>query len=419
MRNPVLAIFLYAIIRISYPLFSTVQRRLDGVNTVVQENLAGIRVVKAFVRSRYETQRFATANEAYTSIAIRAARVMAFNIPMMNFVMNVSVVAVLWFGGHEVWGGRLNVGDLVAFINYVTQILSSLMMVSMMLVTISQAKVSADRINDVLETEPDIISPAQPRVGSMHHGRVEFRDVSFAYGQRTTTESVLQRISFMAEPGETVAIIGSTGAGKSSLVNLIPRLYDVTDGSVSIDGVDVRNMDLTHLRTEVGMVLQESILFSGTIRDNICFGRANASQEEVEHVARVAQAHDFIMGLPDGYDTRVGQRGVNLSGGQKQRLAIARALLIRPPILVFDDSTSALDFATEARLRTALRQLMQHTTTFLIAQRISSVVDADKILVLDEGRIVNLGTHQALMQSSAVYKDPYESQLGQAVVHHG
>lgn len=423
---PILVIFLIFLIRISYPLFSSVQSRLDGVNSVVQENLAGIRAVKAFVRSGFEIARFKTANDTYTAAAMKAARMMVLNTPVMNLIMNVSIVAVLWYGGQAVWHSAMPLGNLIAFINYVTQILSSLMMVSMILVNVSQARVSADRINQVLNTEPDIVSQDHTASPSVVHGRVAFENVSFSYGNHTEHEWVLRDVSFIAEAGQKVAIIGSTGSGKSSFVNLIPRLYDSTRGVVRVDEIDVRNMDLGRLRSQIGMVLQESILFSGTIRDNIAFGRPDAPHFEIETAAKVAQAHDFIALLPDGYDTVVGQRGVNLSGGQKQRIAIARALLVRPPILILDDSTSALDLATEAKLQLALRRLMQDATTFLIAQRISSVLDFEKILVLEDGKLVGEGTHQTLMETCGVYQDIYESQFGMnrslfrnEVVRHG
>lgn len=286
------------------------------------------------------------------------------------------------------------------------------MMVSMILVNISQAKVSADRINQVLKTEPDIGNRNETKSPSMIHGWIGFESVSFSYGNHTENEMVLRDVSFVAEAGQKVAIIGSTGAGKSSLVNLIPRLYDTTRGAVSVDRIDVRDMDLGYLRSRIGMVLQESILFSGTIRDNISFGRSDASHFDIEAAAKAAQAHDFIALLPDGYDTIVGQRGVNLSGGQKQRIAIARALLVKPPILILDDSTSALDLATEAKLQFELRHLMQDATTLLIAQRISSVLDFEKILVLEDGKLVGEGTHQELMETCGVYQDIYDSQLG-------
>lgn len=416
---PVLAVFLYFLIRFSYPLFSKVQAGLDAVNTVLQENLAGIRVVKAFVRSDFENKRFQKSNDMYTAISITAGRVVSLNMPVMTLMMNGSIVAVLWFGGHQVWGGTLRVGDLIAFINYATQVLSSLMMVSMILVNVSQATVSARRINEVLAAEADIANPPQTVSSPIRSGRVVFEDVSFSYGNANAQEMVLKNLSFVAEPGQTVAIIGSTGAGKSSLVNLIPRLYDVTDGCLTIDGIDVRSLDLLDLRSRIGVVLQESILFTGSIRDNIRFGQPDASDNALEAAARAAQAHDFIMNLPEGYDTLLGQRGINLSGGQKQRIAIARALLIRPSILIMDDSTSALDLATESRLQRALTEVMATSTTFLIAQRISSVIAADKILVIEDGQKVGEGTHAELMTTCLVYQDIYHSQLGKEAMVYG
>lgn len=430
---PLLFASLYFVIRKGFPVFSLVQKKLDKVNTVLQENLAGIRVVKAFVRAPYEGSRFGKTNDDYRDTAIRAARIVALIMPVMMVLMNVSTVAVLWYGGGQVWAGSLKVGDLIAFINYVTQVLFSLLMVGMTLMNVSRAKASADRVNEVLDTEPEIANREHALLSAINLGKVEFEHVSFAYSsERSTTDqaaeqagnqggadNVLTDVSFTAEPGQTVAILGATGSGKSSLVSLIPRLYDVTQGHVRIDGTDVRDMELQHLRSRIGMVLQEAILFTGTIRDNIRFGKPDATQEEVEAAAWAAQAHDFIAKLPEGYDTVLGQRGVNLSGGQKQRLSIARALLIRPQILILDDSTSAVDLGTESRIQKALKELMKHSTCFLIAQRISSVLEADKILVLEDGQIVSAGTHSELMKTSSVYQDIYRSQLGKEEVVHG
>ncbi|OXM83581.1 ABC transporter ATP-binding protein [Paenibacillus rigui] len=414
---PILFLVLYVLIRFAFPLFSMVQNKLDQVNTVLQENLTGIRVVKAFVRSRFENKRFQAANQDYMDIALRASRVVSINMPVMMLILNLSIVAVLWFGGHHVWEGSMPVGDLVAFINYVTQVLMSFSMVGMILMNVSRAKVSADRVNEVLRTESEITDRPQASDAAIRQGRVTFDRVSFAYPNQQ--ELALRDISFTAEPGRTVAILGATGSGKSSLVHLIPRLYDTTGGQVLIDGTDVRDIQLQHLRTHVGMVLQESFLFTGTIRDNIRFGRPDATDAEVKAAAQAAQAHEFIARMPGGYDTLLGQRGVNLSGGQKQRISIARALLVRPAILILDDSTSAVDLGTESRIQRALRELMRTSTCFLIAQRISSVLDADKILVLDEGRIVAEGTHAELYRSSAVYQDIYRSQLGKEELAHG
>lgn len=418
---PVLITVLITILRKAMPLFSAVQKKLDGVNTVLLENLTGMRVVKAFVRAIYEKSRFGKANDDYRDQAIRAARMMAYLHPVMMMLLNGSIVIALWYGGNQYWNQTLPLGDLVAFINYVTHVMFSLMMTSMMLMFITRAKVSADRINEVFDTEPDIISPKTPK-GKTIQGHVAFENVSFAYNasdQNAEPEWVLKEISFSAKPGETIAILGATGSGKSTLVHLISRLYDVTSGQVLIDGVNVKEMDLHELRSQIGYVLQKPILFSGTIKENIRFGRPDASDEEVEAAARAAQAHEFIAKLPDGYDTPLGQRGVNLSGGQKQRISIARALLIRPRILILDDSTSAVDLATESRIQAALKEGKEERTTILIAQRISSVLEADRILVMDEGRIVAEGNHAQLMDTSSVYQEIYRSQLGKEEISYG
>lgn len=407
---PLLFIILYAIIRLSFPLFSKMQEKLDSVNTVLQENLSGIRVIKAFVRAKEEQKRFNAANTAYTGNAIKAIRLMALNMPLMMLVLNASIVAVLWFGGLKNWNGELPVGDLIAFINYVTQLLMSMMMLSNSLTFVSRAKVSADRVNEVLAAVSEISDAPSAKTEVIRSGRIQFNHVSFAYNS-TDENLVLEDIHFTAEPGKTVAILGATGAGKSTLVSLIPRLYEVSSGSIMIDGTDIRDISLDHLRSEIGFVMQQSILFSGTIRDNIRYGRPDATEEEVVQAAISAEAHGFITGLPQGYDTLLGQRGINLSGGQKQRLSLARALLIRPRILIMDDSTSALDAATEARIRQLLREQMQNSTNILIAQRVSSVIDADDILILENGRIISRGTHEELMQSSEIYRDIRQSQL--------
>ncbi|MEF3302407.1 ABC transporter ATP-binding protein [Paenibacillus sp. GYB003] len=415
---PVLFVTQYYLIRASFPLFSKVQNKLDGVNTVLQENLSGIRVVKAFVRSAFENSRFGKANAEFTDVAVKASRIVAVNMPIMMFIMNASIVAVLWYGADLNWSGSLAVGDLIAFVNYVTQLLSSLLMVGMMMVSVSRAKASGDRIREVLETEPEIRDAANARTGVIRAGRVEFDRVSFGYGG-SRRDYELTDVSFTAEPGQTVAILGSTGAGKSTLVNLISRLYEVSEGAIRIDGVDIRDIRLDHLRRQVAMVLQEAILFSGTIRDNIRYGKPEATQEEIEEAARAAQADEFISRMPDGYDSIIGQRGVNLSGGQKQRVSIARALLVRPAVLILDDSTSAVDLGTDSRIQQALKRLMGESTTIVIAQRISSVMDADQIVVMDEGRIVAIGKHDELMRSCDVYQDIYESQLGKEEIRHG
>ncbi|OMD42270.1 ABC transporter ATP-binding protein [Paenibacillus odorifer] len=407
---PLLVVILYGLIRLSFPLFEKMQVKLDGVNTVLQENLSGIRVVKAFVRAKHEQKRFNTANKDYTETAIKAVRLMSLNMPLMMLVLNASIVAVLWFGGLQSWNGSLPVGQLIAFINYITQLLMSMLMLSNMLTFFSRAKVSADRENEVFSTISEITEASEAKKDTITNGRIVFDNVSFAYD--TTDENlVLDGINFSAEPGETVAILGATGAGKSTLVSLIPRLYEVSSGSITIDGSDTRQISLKHLRRKIGYVMQQAILFSGTIRDNIRYGRPEATDEEVEQAAIAAEAHHFILELPEGYDTVLGQRGINLSGGQKQRLSIARALLIQPTILIMDDSTSALDAATESRIRQMLKKRLSNSTNILIAQRVTSVIDADRILILENGRIAVQGTHDGLLSNSEIYRDIWKSQM--------
>lgn len=407
---PILSFSLVYIIRKGFPIFSEVQKKLDSLNAVLQENLAGIRVVKAFVRENYEIKRFGKTNDDLMSITIKGSRTMALIMPIMMLLMNVSIVAILWFGGLMTWEGSIKLGDLVAFINYVTQVLFSLMIVGMMLMMVSRAKASADRIVEVLETTPDVQNPTVANKDPIISGRVVFQNVSFAYH---TGDLVLDHINLTVDPGQTVAVLGATGSGKSTMVNLIPRLYDPTAGRILIDGIDIREKDLQTLRKNIGMVLQDPILFSGTVKDNISFGNPKAPQEEIEAAAKAAQAHEFIVKMPKGYDTPLGQRGINLSGGQKQRIAIARALLLKPAILILDDSTSAVDSATESKIQQSFKELLQKTTGFIIAQRISSVLEADKIIVMDEGKIVAEGTHQELIQNSTIYQDIYQSQLGE------
>lgn len=412
---PFLVAALAVIIRKGFPLFSKVQEKLDRVNTVMQENLSGVRVVKAFVRSPFEVSRFRKANEDQTEISVKASRVMASLMPVMMLVMNASIIAVIWFGGIHVNTGNMKLGEVIAFINYMTQILNSLMMVAFTLMSFSRAKASMDRVNEVLKRESSIKNEKDAYVQLSAAGRVEFQNVSFRY-EGAGGEPVLKNISFRARPGETIAILGSTGAGKSTLVNLIPRFYDTTEGKILVDGTDVRQIELDVLRNSIGMVLQESILFTGTIRDNIKWGNPDAGETDVIEAARAAQAHDFILSFPDGYDTVLGQRGVNLSGGQKQRLSIARALLKKPAVLIMDDSTSAVDMGTESRIQSALKEMKKQCTCFIIAQRISSVMDADKILVLEDGFLAAEGTHQELLKSCEIYQDIYDSQIGKEAV---
>jgi ATP-binding cassette subfamily B protein len=409
---PFVVAVLVWIIRKTYPLFALVQRRLDALNTVLQENLSGVRVVKAFAREDREAARFGTANEQFMNTSIAGARLGALTMPLMMAAMNVGVVAALWLGGVRVVAGEMEVGRIIAFVNYLMQTLMSLMMVSMLVVRLSRAEASGVRIGEVLTMQP-YIEPKSNAAASASapasiQGRVAFDNVSFCY--EGEGDPVLKAISFEAEPGQTVAIVGATGAGKSTLVALIARFYDATSGRVMLDGLDVRDWDEGVLRSAVGVALQESVLFSGTIRDNIRYGRPDAAEDEVRAAARMAQAAEFIERLPDGYETRVEARGANLSGGQKQRLAIARALLLHPRVLILDDSTSAVDVATEARIRESLARQAAGQTRFIVAQRISAIQDADLILVLDDGCLVAQGTHRQLLSSSPVYREIYESQ---------
>jgi ATP-binding cassette subfamily B protein len=413
---PLVVLALLVIFRRIYPLFGRVQRQLDRVNTVMQENLAGVRVVRAFARAEHEMAHFTGVNTELMDRTITAVRMSAITMPIMILIVNLGIVGAIWLGGIQVDRGSLQVGQLIAFFNYLLQGMIALGMVSFLIVRMARAEASASRIGEVLDSRPDVVTAPEARDDIRLRGKVEFRNVDFTYHGEAALP-VLHDISFVAEPGETVAILGATGSGKSSLVQLIPRFYDVTGGAVLLDGVDVREIDERTLHRQIGVALQESILFTGTIRDNIRFGRPDASDEEVERVARMAQAHDFVSGFEHGYDTKVGQRGVNLSGGQKQRLAIARAPLTQPAILSLDDSTSAVDVATEARIQAALESFPH--TRFIVAQRISSVLGADTILVLDEGRLAARGTHEELMETSPIYQEIYTTQMERGVVAHG
>lgn len=405
----ILAIIIYNIKK-TFPLFKVVQGKLDKVNSVIQENLTGIRVVKAYNRAEHETKRFGEANDDFVDISIKANKLMALMMPSVTIVMNVSVVAIMWFGAKLVGAESMQVGDVSAFIMYATRILSSITMMSMMFMSMSRAQASAARISEVLDEKVDIENGSSPRTAKIEKGSVTFENVSFRY-KDAGGEDVLKNISFSVNPGETLAILGSTGSGKSTLVNLIPRLYDVTEGRITVDGTDVRDYDIKTLRDGVAMVLQNVILFTGTIKDNLRWGKEDANESEIREAAENAQAAEFIGKNPDGYDAVLGQRGVNFSGGQKQRLSIARALIKKPKVLIFDDSTSAVDTATEGKIRKTLREKMGDTTVILIAQRISAVRDADKILVMENGEIVGMGTHDELMKSNEVYQEIYYSQM--------
>ncbi len=393
------------------PLFLGVQKKLDKLNQVLQENLAGVRVVKAFVRSEHENKRFDSVNLNLMKENIRVMQLLALLIPTMMFLVNIGIVGVVWLGGNMVILGDLTVGEMVASISYLSYSLFPMLMLGGMVGPLSAADASAARIYEVLDSTPDVQDRSQTQTLDSVKGRVSFENVCFSYNQ-ASSESVLRDINLVAEPGQTVAILGATGSGKSSLVKLVPRYYDVKQGCVTVDGIDVRDLPLALLRTQTGIALQETVLFSGTIRDNIRYGYPDATDEEVVSAAQTAQAHDFILSFPNKYDTVLGQRGVNLSGGQKQRLAIARAVLIQPKILILDDSTSAVDVETEVLIEAALDRLMTESTTFVIAQRISTVLNADKIVVLDRGQIVAEGTHTDLMTSSPIYQEIYDSQLG-------
>jgi ATP-binding cassette subfamily B multidrug efflux pump len=393
------------------PAFMKVQQKLDRLNQVMQESLEGMRVVKAFVRDEHESARFEQANRDLTDQIIRISQLLAVLMPTMFIFVNLGVVGVMWFGGRLAILEGFEVGRIVASVNYMTLSIFPLMMLGMMLGPLSAADASAERILQVLDAEPEVKDETDVGAPSGVAGRVAFEDVCFSYNHGCD-EPVLSGIDLVAEPGQRVAVLGETGSGKSSLIHLIPRFYDVERGRVTLDGVDVRDMPLHALRAQVGVALQEAVLFSGTIRDNIRYGCPEATDEEVIAAARAAQAHEFIMAFPDGYDTEVGQRGVNLSGGQKQRLSIARALLVHPKVLILDDSTSAVDFETEAEIEASLAQLHADCTTFVVAQRISTVLNADKIVVLERGQIAAEGTHVELMASSPIYREIYESQLG-------
>lgn len=390
--------------------FSVMQQKIDAINNVLQENLIGVRVVKAFVRQDFEIGKFKFANDALTNAAIRAVSVVILNMPLMMLVMNGATLAVIWRGGQFVATGGMGAGELISFLSYIVQILMSVMMLSMVVVMSARAKASGERIVEVLDTTLDITDRPETLLPARSTGKVEFRNVDFKYDLSGSGENVLSGINFTAEPGQIVGIVGGTGSGKTTLVNLIPRLYDVSAGQVLVDGVDVRDYPLETLREHVGVVLQKNTLFSGTIAENLRWGKPDATQAEMEEACRAAQAHEFIMEFPDGYQTILGQGGVNLSGGQKQRLSIARAMLKKPRILILDDSTSAVDSTTEAKIRQAFHQELGDTTVFIIAQRISSVREADQILVIDDGKIAGHGTHAELLGSNRIYQEINASQ---------
>jgi len=407
---PVLVVSILLILWKGVPLFGQVQKRLDRLNLVLRENLTGIRVIRAFNRESQEKVRLTKANADLTDVSIKVNKIMAFLMPVMMLVMNLTVVGVIWFGGIRINNGGMQIGDLMAFIQYVMQIMFALVMASVMFVMIPRAAVSAKRINEVLEMEPTMVD-AGTASADKERGTLVFDRVTFSYPGAEAP--VLSDISFSARPGEITAVIGGTGSGKSTLVNLIPRFYDVTDGSIQVNGVDSQAVPQEELRSKIGFVPQKALLFTGTIADNIRFGKEDATDEEIRHAARVAQATDFIERMPDRYDSMIEQGGSNVSGGQKQRLSIARALVRKPDIYVFDDSFSALDFKTDATLRKALKQETEDATVLIVAQRVSTVMDADQIIVLEEGRIAGIGTHDELYETNDVYQEIVKSQLSE------
>ena len=393
------------------PLFMGVQKRLDRLNMVLQENLAGIRVVKSFVRMDREIKRFGEANEDLYKQQVKVNTLFSILFPSMLFIINLSVLGVVWFGGQQAIAGTFTVGELLAFTNYLLTSIFPLLFLAIMASQLSAANASAQRIYEVLDFDPKVQEKLNAIVLQDVKGKVSFENVFFSYSE-DFGEPVLNDINLVAEPGETVALLGATGSGKTTLVNLIPRFYDVNKGRVTIDDIDVRDVTIDSLRGNIGIALQEPVLFTGTIKENISYGRPNSTNEEIEAAAKAAQAHEFIMSFPAGYDSSIGQRGVNLSGGQKQRIAIARALLIKPKILILDDSTSSVDVETEARIQQALETVMRGSTSFIIAQRISTVLKADTIIVLDNGKVVAKGNHKQLLGSSPIYREIYDSQLG-------
>ncbi len=394
------------------PLYHAVQQQLDRLNSVLQENIAGIRLIKAFVRDDFEFDRFDKANQAFTSESIRVMKFMASMTPVLILCVNAGMVLVIWVGGIDAIRGELSIGQVVAFTNYLLTTMAPLIFMAMLSNVWASGLASAKRVNEILDIVPDIQEYSGENRMPLHApGRVVMKDVSFRY-ERGCDALVLEGVNLVAEPGKTLAILGATGAGKSTLVNLIPRFYDVSSGCITIDGMDIREVTEDSLLSKIAIVPQETVLFSGTISDNIRYGVPDATQEEVIEAATMALAHSFISELPDGYETRVEERGVNLSGGQKQRIAIARALLALPDILILDDSTSAVDIDTETRIQEALNRQSRRCTLLLVAQRVSTVLKADNIIVLDKGRVVGEGNHGELMQSSAVYREIYESQLG-------
>ncbi len=412
---PVLVGLIVLVIRAAFPRFQALQTKIDKLNSTIREALTNVRVIKSFVRGDFEQQKFEAANNDLKDTSLSAFRVMITTMPLMSLMMNITVLAVVWYGGNQILVGDMPVGDLTAFITYVTQILISLVMTSFVILQSSRAIASAKRINEIIDCKSDINDDDAAELGKkVESGSIEFRDVTFRY-YKGAGEPVLDHIDLKIESGETVGIIGSTGSGKTTLVSMIPRLYDADEGEILVDGLNVKDYSLKNLRDGVSMVLQKNVLFSGSIIENLMWGDENASEEEIRKVADMAQADGFVTGFAEGYETDLGQGGVNVSGGQKQRLCIARAMLKKPKILILDDSTSAVDTATEAVIRKNLKDYCPETTKLIIAQRISSVIEANKIVVIDDGQIVGIGTHQELMENCEAYKEIYYSQMDKEV----
>ena len=407
---PILGGSVYLILSKGFPYFLKVQQKVDQLNGVVRENLINIRVVKSFVREDFETDKFVKSSEELRDMVIRASNIVVSIFPVMQLVMNLSILSILWLGGQKVMDGELKVGELISFVNYVFQVLMSLMMLSMIIMSYARASASSKRIMEVLDTEPSLTNTREGLQNKhrVEKGEVTFNDVSFRYigGEN----DILQHISFRAEPGETIALVGATGSAKSSLVQLIPRLYDVTAGEIRIDNIPIKDYNLDELHQGIGMVLQKNELFTGTIVENLKWGKPDASMEEIEEATRAAEAHDFIQSFTDGYNTLLGRGGINLSGGQKQRICIARALLRKPKILILDDSTSAVDTETELKIRNNLNALLHDTTVFIITQRINTMQSADRVIVLEDGEINAIGTPDELIETSTVYQEIYHSQ---------
>ena len=408
---PIAAVLVFVVVKFVMPLFKQIQKKLDKISLVLRENLIGIRVIRAFNREKHEEGRFTSANADLTNTYIKVNRILAILMPVMMFLMNIMIIGILWFGSIRIDKGVMDLGSLIAFTQYAMQIMFSLVIMTVMFIMVPRAQAAAERISEVLAVKTKIINPEKVEHADSEKGYVEFKNVSFRY--QGAEEPVLKDITFSAKPGETTAVIGGTGSGKSTLVNLIPRFYDVENGEILVDGVNVKNISQEELRQKIGFVPQKAVLFTGTVSENLQYGKKDADESKIKHACEIAQADDFISKMSDGYDTMLSEGGLNLSGGQKQRLSIARALVRKPEIYVFDDSFSALDFKTDAKLRAALKDETADSTVIIVAQRVGSIMNADRIIVLDEGKIAGIGTHSELMKSCEVYREIVSSQLSE------